>query len=91
MAQSEAHVRNQRLQRGKTEKCHSRNVQLIAEIQQQQQVSGAQTCKLAMSSLAAELKSSSDISYSQYDLESNKHLPAVDFLKQELGLEYAGE
>lgn len=44
-----------------------------------------------MSSLAGELKASSDISYSQYDLESNKHLPAVEFLRKELGLEYASK
>lgn len=54
-------------------------------------MSGAHTCKLAMSSLAGELKASSDISYSQYDLESNKHLPAVEFLRKELGLEYASK
>ncbi len=44
-----------------------------------------------MTSLVGELKSSRNIFYSQYDLESAKHLPAKDYLRKELGVEYGGK
>ena len=60
------------------------------EIEAYHEVSGSQTCKLVMSSLVAELKSS-NISYAHYDFDSNKFLSTTDLLRKQLGIEYAGK
>ena len=59
------------------------------EIEAYHEVSGPQTCKLVMASLVEELKLS-NISYSHYDLDSNKFLPTADLLRKQLGVENAG-
>ena len=60
------------------------------DIEAYAEVSGPQTCKLVMSSLVADLKSS-NISYVPYDFDSNKFLTAADLLRKELGVDYAGK
>ena len=65
-------------------------LKLMYEINGYHRVSGPQTCKLAMASLVEDLKRH-NISYDLYDLETNKYLSAVHYLRQQLGLDYGGE
>ena len=60
------------------------------EINGDHRVSGPHTCKLAMASLVEDLKRH-NISYDLYDLETNKYLSAVHYLRQQLGLDYGGQ